>query len=126
MVLALVLAKYEGEFICDMVQYYHIIDYMGLSPMLVATLLVGLPDDSRVKMAISGQKLTLEQNLLARLADSVNFLAWAQTEDAQKNRNRPKSILEMLFGNDKKEKLESLTADTFHEKWKELTGGKND
>ena len=123
MVLALVLAKYESEFICDMVQYYHIIDYMGLSPVLVATLLVGLPDDSRVKMAISGQKLTLEQNLLARIADTVNFIAWAQTEDAQKNRNRPKSILELLLGNDKKEKLESFTAEEFDKKWKELTGG---
>ena len=123
MVLALVLAKYESEFICDFVQYYHIIDYMELSPMLVATLLVGLPDDSRVKMAISGQKLTLEQNLLARIADTVNFIAWAQTEDARKNRNRPKSILELLLGNDKKEKLESFTAEEFDKKWKELTGG---
>lgn len=123
MVLALVLAKYESEFICDFVQYYHIIDYMELSPGLVATLLVGLPDDSRVKMAISGQKLTLEQNLLARIADTVNFIAWAQTEDAQKNRNRPKSILELLLGNDKKEKLESFTAEEFDKKWKELTGG---
>lgn len=123
MVLALVLAKYESEFICDFVQYYHIIDYMELSPVLVATLLVGLPDDSRVKMAISGQKLTLEQNLLARIADTVNFIAWAQTEDAQKNRNRPKSILELLLGNDKKEKLESFTAEEFDKKWKELTGG---
>lgn len=125
MVLALVLAKYESEFICDMVQYYHIIDYLGLSPVLVATLLVGLPDDSRVKMAISGSKLTIEQNLLARLVDSVNFLAWAQTTDAEKNRNRPKSILDVLLGNDTKhEKLASMkTKEEFHERWKEITGG---
>ena len=125
MVLALVLAKYESEFICDMVQYYHIIDYLELSPLLVATLLVGLPDDSRVKMAISGSKLTIEQNLLARILDSVNFIAWAQTQDAEKNRNRPKSILDVLLGNDTKhEKLASMkTKEEFHARWKELTGG---
>ena len=125
MVLALVLAKYESEFICDMVQYYHIIDYLELSPVLVATLLVGLPDDSRVKMAISGSKLTIEQNLLARILDSVNFIAWAQTQDAEKNRNRPKSILDVLLGNDtKREKLASMkTKEEFHARWKELTGG---
>lgn len=124
MTLALVLAKYESEFICDFVQYYHVIDYMELSPMLVATLLVGLPDESRVKKAMSGQKLTLEQNLLARLVDSVNFLAWAQTEDAQKGRNRPKSILDLLLDN-KKKQLESLTKEGFHQRWKELTGKKH-
>lgn len=123
MVLALVVANYEGEFICDMVQYYHIIDYKGLSPILVATLLVGLPNDSRVKMAISGTKLTLEQTILARMADDIAFIAWAQTEDARKNRNRPKSILQTLLGDTKKEKLESFTAEEFDKKWKELTGG---
>ena len=125
MVLALVIARYESEFICDMVQYYHIVDYLGLSPVLVATLLVGLPDDSRVKMAISGSKLTIEQNLLARILDSVNFIAWAQTQDAEKNRNRPKSILDVLLGNDTKhEKLASMkTKEEFHTRWKELTGG---
>lgn len=123
MILALVVANYEGEFICDMVQYYQIIDYKGLSPILVATLLVGLPNDSRVKMAISGTKLTLEQTILARMADDIAFIAWAQTEDARKNRNRPKSILQTLLGDTKKEKLESFTAEEFDKKWKELTGG---
>lgn len=116
-------AKYESEFICDIVQYYHIIDYKGLSPTLVATLLVGLPNDSRVKMALSGQKLTLEQTLLAKISDDLAFIAWAQTEDARKNRNRPKSVLQELLGEHKREKLVSLTEEEFDRRWKELTGG---
>lgn len=118
------MANYEGELICDFTQYYHIIDFKGLSPLLVATLLIGLPDDSRVKMAISGAKISVQNMLLARMADDIAFLAWAQTKDGQKNKNRPKSILKMLLQEDDAEKCESFsTADDFEKRWKEITGG---
>ena len=74
-------------------------------------------------MALSGQKLTLEQTLLAKISDDLAFIAWAQTEDARKNRNRPKSVLQELLGEHKREKLVSLTAEEFDRRWKELTGG---
>lgn len=118
------MANYEGELICDFTQYYHIIDFKGLSPLLVATLLIGLPDDSRVKMALSGAKISVQNMLLARMADDIAFLAWAQTKDGQKNKNRPKSILKTLLGEDKKpEEYESFrTPAEFDKRWKELTG----
>lgn len=122
--LALVLAQYEGELICDLAQYYHILDYQSLSPVLVATFLIGLPNDSRVKMALSGQKISMETALLARMADDIAFLAWARTKDAEKNRNRPKSILQALMGeNEKPEEYESFKSSVdFEKRWKELTG----
>ena len=119
------LGKHEGELICDLAQYYHVMNYRDLSPVLVATFLIGLPNDSRVKMALSGQKISMETAILARIADDIAFIAWANSKDGQKNRNRPKSILQTLLGNDKKpvEYEGFKTAAEFEKRWKEITGG---
>ena len=59
----------------------------------MATLAIGLPENSRVKMKMSGQKLTLEQSLLALLLDDFNLLLWSR----QKHRgSKPKSIFKDL------------------------------
>lgn len=52
-------------------------------------------------MKLSDSKLTTEQTFLAMMVDSLNFIAWTKTEDAKKNRKRPKSILESLKNRDK-------------------------
>lgn len=125
MILALVLKRYEGELICDFAEYYHILDYRGLSPLLVATLLVGLRDYSRVKMKISGTKITLEQSLLARLVDNTSWLVWANSKDGQKNRNKPESVLAMLLTEEKqKECVGFNNAEDFKKAWAQLTGDK--
>lgn len=74
---------------------------MDLPPDLVGVLCFGLHDNSRIKMKISGSKLTTEQTFLAMMVDSLNFIAWTKTEDARKNRKRPKSIIESLRNRDK-------------------------
>lgn len=78
-------------------------------------------------MALSGAKISMETALLARIADDIAFLAWAQTKDGQKNRNRPKSILQALMGEEpekKKYKCEGFqTVEAFEKRWNELTGG---
>jgi hypothetical protein len=79
--------------ICDLAQTYGVFNYKELSPSLVATLAMGLPEDSRVKKKLSGQKLTLEQSLLALLLDDFNLFLWSR----QKHRgSRPKSIFKEL------------------------------
>lgn len=82
--------------ICDLAETYHVLNYRELSPDLVATLVLGLNDNSRVRRHYSEQKLTLEQSLMAMMVDSLNLLFWTKTKDAQKNRNKPKSVLEKL------------------------------
>lgn len=47
-------------------------------------------------MFLSNQKITLEQSLLAIIADNLQFLAWTKTKDAEKGYNRPESILDAL------------------------------
>lgn len=124
MLLALVEKKYKGELICDFAETYHIYDYHGLSPIMAATLLVGLRDNSRTKMKISGSKLTLEQALLAKILDNTNFLVWMNTKDGQHNRNRPNSVLEALLAEPKDAECEGFTnPEDFQRVWAELVGG---
>lgn len=89
--------------ICDLAETYHILNYKELPPMLVATLVLGLRENSRVKMRLGNIRITFEQMLLATAADNLAFLSWSKTKDAQKGRNRPKSILETVLNNKPKE-----------------------
>jgi hypothetical protein len=75
----------------------------------VATLLIGLRDDSRVKMHFSKTRLTLDQALLAIAADNLAFLAWTKTKDAAKGKkfNRP-SLFENLMQEEKKKDKDDL------------------
>jgi len=82
--------------ICDLAETYHILDYKGLPPSLVATLVVGLNNDSRVKRKLSKNNITLEQSLLALIVDGVITLVWQNTKDGAKNRNHPESVFNRL------------------------------
>lgn len=99
--------------ICDLAETYHMFNYREYSPLLVGTLLFGLRDDSRVKMFLSGQKISIDRILIAKAVDELTFQSWAQTKDAQKNKHRPKSVLRTLIGETKKE--EYITFDTMEE-----------
>lgn len=98
--------------VCDLVQTYHILNYQELSPSLVAALVLGLPDESRVKMKLSGQKITLNQTLMAMMVDSLQFIAWTKTKEAKNGRYKQKSVLKTLMGEyDKaKDELESFSS----------------
>lgn len=111
--------------ICDFAETYHILDYKGLSPSLVATLLIGLKDDSRVKMFISNNKVTLDHILLSIIADNIQFLAWTKTKDAKHGRYDKKSILKILNGEYESEKDELVsfaTIEEFEEYMKQFVG----
>lgn len=88
----------ENALICDMAQTYHIYDYKQMRPAQAAILASGLPDDSRIKRKMSGQRFGLDTMLLACIADSLRIILWSKTKDGQNNVNRPESILEKLTG----------------------------
>lgn len=50
-------------------------------------------------MAISGQTLNLNEFLMATIIDRLNLLLWTKTKDAEKGRNRPKSIIDNFTKN---------------------------
>lgn len=90
-------ARDEDALVCDMAETYHIFDYRALPLFLAARLACGLRENSRSKMRLAGNRIELRDALLAAILDRVGFLAWAQTRDGQRNRNRPASILDRLM-----------------------------
>lgn len=86
----------EDALICDFAETYHVTDYRALPPKTAAALCAGLPRGSRLIRRASGSKLTLTENLLARIVDGINALIWQRSKDGAKGRNYPASILEAL------------------------------
>lgn len=86
----------ENALICDLAETYHIYDYKKLPLTQVAIFAIGLKDDSRIKMKMSGQLVPMETLLLAGISDRLSVLLWRQTKDGQKGRNMPAMILDTL------------------------------
>ncbi|MBS4769666.1 hypothetical protein KG090_00625 [Carnobacteriaceae bacterium zg-ZUI240] len=87
----------EDLFICDMAETYRIYDYRQLPLNRVAIFAYGLRDDSRSKMLLNHQKVTLENVLLASAVDRLSFLMWSKTKDGQRGTNKPKSVVDVLL-----------------------------
>lgn len=86
----------EDALICDLAETYHIYDYKKLPLTQVAIFAIGLKDDSRIKMKMSGQLVPMETLLLAGILDRLSILLWRQTKDGQKGRNMPTMVLDTL------------------------------
>lgn len=88
----------EDELICDLAETYGIYEYRAHSPLYIGTLAAGLRDDSRIKMQMSGEKITISQLLAAMTVDKLANLVWMQSKDGVKGRNKPVSVVEQLRG----------------------------
>src|SRR5690625_240859 len=117
----------EDALICDLAETYQIYDYRQLPASKVAVFAYGLRDDSRIKMRLSGQTIALDTLLLAGISDRLSTLVWFQTEDGQKGKNKPISMVELLLNkNNDKEKDEIVAYETgkdFEKARKKLLGG---
>ena len=122
----------EDELISDLAEEYnlHIAEFgdplkdiygRELPPSWVAALSCNLKEDSRIKLKISNRKIGLDQILLASIVDRLGILAWQKTKDGQKNRNKPKSILTTLLGENKKDDLETFDSEESFEEWYKKT-----
>lgn len=110
--------------ICDLAEVYGVFDHRALPVSLLATLCVGLRDDSRIKRKLSGMKLTRTEMLLAAGVDRISILLWLNSEDGRKGENRPASILDVLMGETTEDKqTEGFdTAEEFEDEWEKITG----
>ena len=88
---------------CDMAETYGIIDLDRIPVRKLATLSAGLRSDSRIISKMNGSKVAFRDLMIAGMYDIVSLLFWSKTTDAQRNINRPPSILEKLL-NRKKER----------------------
>ena len=116
----------EDALICDMAETYGVFDLYALPAQLAATLAVGLRDDSRIKLKMSGMKVDFERHLLAALFDKVNWLCWTKTENAQHGRNVPERILPLLLQDTPEKSEEEVqvfeSPEAFDQEWQRLLG----
>lgn len=116
MLLSRARGEYWDETICDLAEVYHILSPDELSPSLLATLVYGLPDDSRLFRAMSGRRANSRDLLIAAAVDRLTTLVWFKTKDGAKGRNRPASIVDRMTREDENpEKQYSVPADELAE-----------
>ena len=63
----------NNELVCDMAETYGVFDWRALPARLAATLAAGLRDDSRVKLAAAGSKVSPQLLVAALAADSLRL-----------------------------------------------------
>lgn len=126
MTLAGMIALDRDALVCDMAETYGVFDIQALPVSTLAVLAVGLRDNSRIKMRLSGAKVPQTDFLLAAAVDRLSMLLWAKTEDGRNNTNRPPSLVKILSGEYRKEKQDKpMTFSSpveFEEAWTRITG----
>lgn len=103
MILVGMIVTDEDALTCDFAETYHIHDYKRLPVDYAATLASGLRDNSRIKLKLSGARVSTEIQLQAAAVDALNFLVWAKTKNAKHGTNKPKSIYEALTSEPKQD-----------------------
>ncbi len=117
----------EDALICDFAETYRIYDYAALSPSYAGVLACGLRENSRIKMKMSEQIVDMTTILLATIADRAQVLIWQNTEDGQKGRNVPESIVQKLIGQkDERDHIVFNTGADFEAFRERLINGKRD
>ena len=111
----------EEALICDFAETYRIYNYKEIPCKMAAIYAKGLKENARIKMKLAGVKVTLEDMLLASIADHTKLLTWMQTEDARKGKNRPNTILPRLLGEEERKIISFETGEEFEKEWKRLT-----
>lgn len=118
----------EDELICDLAETYGIYEYRVYSPLYIGTLAAGLRDDSRIKMKVSGERLSISQLLAAMTVDKLANLVWMQSKDGVKGRNKPVSVVEQLRGSaSKPSEIHGFDSpEEFQKAWQSAGGDLND
>lgn len=109
--------------ICDLAETYHVYGLEGLSVNMLATLSFGLRDNSRIKMKLSETRISFQDSLLAMAVDRLSMLVWAKTKDAEKGRNKPQMIMELLTKEEAQEVRSFDDKNEFRKAWKQITKG---
>lgn len=118
------LSEDKDALICDLAETYGIYDYRALPASRLATLAVGLREDSRIKMRLMGAKASKTDLLLAAAVDRLSMLLWMKSEDGKNGTNRPPSILSVILGTEQEDKaVEAFESDQdFEAAWTQITG----
>ena len=111
----------KDALICDLAETYHIYNYKSLPASMVATLAVGLREDSRIKMKLNNMRHSFDTMLMALLVDRMSLLVWLNTKDGATGTNRPASIFEQLILKEKENNIEGFdSSEDFEEEREKL------
>jgi hypothetical protein len=102
MTLAVMVATDEDALVCDFAETYHILDYRALPWDLRAVLASGLRENSRIKMKLAGFNYIPPEIIYPQMADHLNMIRYAFTEDAKHRRNTPELLTDILQGKQRK------------------------
>ena len=109
---------------CDLAETYGIFDYRALPASLLATLSVGLRDNSRIKMKLSGIRATRSEILIAAAVDRLSMMLWMITSES--GGSKPPSVLKAILGEqieDNGGEVDAYeTPDDFEAEWERITG----
>ena len=120
------LATDRNALLCDFAETYGILDFRALPVQTAAMLAVGLRDNSRIKMKLSGVTVQPELLLLAAAVDRLSLLVWSKTTDAETGENRPGSIVDTLTGVEETGDLEAYdTPEEFEKARAAILGGED-
>lgn len=111
--------------LCDLAETYGIFDLRALPVSTLATLAVGLREDSRIKRKLLGNQLTMTEMLLAAVFDKLSILAWLWSKDGQTGDNLPESLLSALMGESEERSGAAQafeTGEEFEAEWRSITG----
>ena len=113
----------EMSLACDLAEGYHIYDYKTLPLSSVAAFFMGLRPDSRCKMLLSGDKVTLDTLLAAMIYDKLAWLQWAKTKDGARGVNIPETVVSKLLGDSESKTRGFTSIEEFEKARQELIGG---
>lgn len=101
MLLADIINDSEELMVCDLAQYYGILDYTQIKPNILAALVIGLPNDSRIMMKTAKVKLNFRDSALALIFDMLQIIAYKQGH--KKGARHPESLFKKLTTDEKPE-----------------------
>lgn len=100
----------EDALVCDLAETYHIFNYRELPVETLATLSVGLSDDSRIKRKLRNVQSLPRYIVDAFVVDALNVLIWQNTKDGMEGENPPMSILKNMLGEEDNEGFMSFAS----------------
>lgn len=111
--------------VCDFAETYGIYDFEALPATKLAALAVGLRENSRIKILLSGTKIPRGDLLLAGIVDRLSLLLWKLSPDGRDGINAPKSIVCILMGEKETEDKQVQAFESgsdFDDEWRRITG----
>ena len=112
----------EKALICDLAETYQIYDYRSLPVNLVATLSVGLRNDSRIKRKMAGVTESQTNVLLATIADRLGVIIYGMSNGKA---DQPESIVEHFYIKQGNQDLQAFDSpEAFKKAWDRKTRGK--